>query len=178
MKNDNFLSSKDMPWLADQSGVIGSGNETPGTAKKTTGYLKNILARLHFPRKKASVIPPAPPDPAVAIIKQIQDVQLRTLVKELHYLTPTSLKAMRNICQECFILPEDCPYYDYSIPDVNKAIRRIKADTVFTANPEVVINELAKVNEELARHLRDYFNLDDDEEIPGGMVSNRKRVDF
>jgi len=94
------------------------------------------------------------PDPALAIINEIRDTEIRTLVKELHFLTPRTLKSMRDACTKCFIVPEDCPYVDYSIIDINKAVKRIKAKPAQAAAPEMVLDELAKVNTELAHHLR------------------------
>jgi hypothetical protein len=98
-------------------------------------------------------------DPAIAVINQIEDVEVRTLVKELHFLTPRTLKKMRDACTKCFMVPDDCPYVDYSIPDINKAIKRMKTGAAATASPQMIINELAKVNSELAQHLRVNFGL-------------------
>jgi len=93
------------------------------------------------------------PDLATAIILQIEDQEVARIVKDLHYRTPQSLKAMRKACEQCFVLPDDCPYYDYSIFDVKKATKR------FTAQPKhthkQVIEELQKINNELAYHLKE-----------------------
>jgi hypothetical protein len=99
------------------------------------------------------------PDLAAPIIAEIEDAQVATIVKELHYRTPKSLKAMRDACQKCFVLPEDCPYWDYSIFDVKKAMKRLKAHPENTYNQVVV--ELKRVNEELAHHI--YESLDEDD---------------
>ena len=60
---------------------------------------------------------------------------------------------MRKSCQECFILPDDCPYYDYSIFDVKKAVRRLEVQPKHTHSQVVV--ELQKINQELAYHLNE-----------------------
>lgn len=123
----------------------------------------SLLARFRqwlrrtFSRRKTGV--DTAPDPALAVIAAIADPELRQVVKELHYRTPTSLKTMRDACSACFSLPDDCAYVDYSIPDVNKAIRRIEAYPALVADPERVIGLLAKVNGELSYHLREHFGL-------------------
>ena len=127
-------------------------------AKGIRAQLKKIWLYLKGGEKKVSSVL----DPAVDIINQISDTQVRAMVKELHFRTPRSLKAMREICEECFILPDDCPYVDYAIFDVNKAVKKMNSQSTGLLNKEVVINELANVNSELAYHLRDYFDLDDD----------------
>lgn len=162
MKNENFLLKDELLWSGNHQNPAVSGAQSAGPAKRAWLFLLNILKRMRLYLKGTGAKASTVPDPAVAIIMQITDVQLRHLIKELHYLTPTSLKTMRGICQECFILPEDCVYVDYSIPDVNKAIKRINAHPVFAARPELIIAELAKVNEELTRHLREHFDLDED----------------
>lgn len=162
MKNENLLLKEELLWPGNQRPAAASQAESAGFVKKAWMYISTILKKTFLVLKRPGVKAPKAPDPAVAIIMQISDAQLRHVVKELHYLTPTSLKTMRGICQECFILPEDCPYIDYSIPDVNKAIKRINAHPVFSSRPDLIINELAKVNDELTRHLRDHFELDDD----------------
>lgn len=128
------------------------------------GREQSPLARLRqwwrrlFRRARAEE--PAAPDPAAAVIAAIAGRELRELVRELHYRTPASLKTMREACASCFSLPDDCAYVDYSIPDVNKAIRRIEAHPALAADPERVIGELDKVNGELSYHLREHFGLD------------------
>jgi hypothetical protein len=63
--------------------------------------------------------------------------------------------AMRKSCQECFNLPDDCPYYDYTIFDVKRAIKKL------ALHPRQVqfqvVQELKNVNKELANHLRGYL---------------------
>lgn len=59
------------------------------------------------------------------LISQIADKEVANIVRDLHYRSPKSLQAMRKACEQCFILPDDCPYYDYSIFDVKKATRRL-----------------------------------------------------
>jgi hypothetical protein len=88
-----------------------------------------------------------------AIIAQIEDKGVAGIVRELHYRTPKSLQAMRNACESCFVLPDDCPYYDYSIFDVKKAFRKL-ADQPRHIQTQVVW-ELQKINQELAGHLAD-----------------------
>lgn len=162
MKNENLLVKEELLWPGNQQGAAASVAQSAGPVKRAWLYLMNILKSLWLYLKGPKVNASKAPDPAVAIILQIADVQLRQLIKELHYLTPTSLKTMRGICQECFILPEDCVYVDYSIPDVNKAIKRINAHPVFASRPELIVAELGKVNEELTRHLREHFDLEED----------------
>ena len=93
------------------------------------------------------------PDPAAELIAQIENEEVANIVRDLHYRTPQSLKAMRKSCQECFILPDDCPYYDYSIFDVKKAVRRLEVQPKHTHSQVVV--ELQKINQELAYHLNE-----------------------
>ena len=97
----------------------------------------------------------AVPDPAAALILQIADKEVATIVRDLHYRTPKSLQAMRNACEQCFVLPADCPYYDYSIFDVKKATRKLENYPRHTH--EKVVDELRKINQELACHLADYL---------------------
>lgn len=97
------------------------------------------------------------PDLAAPVIAQIEDARVAAIVKELHYRTPRGLKAMRDACQKCFVLPEDCPYWDYSIFDVKKAMKKLKAYPEDTYGQVVV--ELKKVNRELAHHI--YESLDE-----------------
>jgi hypothetical protein len=96
------------------------------------------------------------PDPAAEIIAQIENEEVATIVRDLHYKTPKSLQAMRKICEECFILPDDCPYYDYSIFDVKKATRRLVVQPKHTHSQ--VVEELQKINHELASHLNEYLD--------------------
>ena len=95
------------------------------------------------------------PDPAAELIAQIENEEVANIVRDLHYKTPKSLQAMRKICEECFILPDDCPYYDYSIFDVKKAIRRLVVQPKHTHSQ--VVTELQKINHELANHLNEYL---------------------
>ena len=95
------------------------------------------------------------PDPAADLIAQIENEEVASIVRDLHYRTPKSLQAMRKICEECFILPDDCPYYDYSIFDVKKATRRLSVQPRHTHSQ--VVTELQKINHELANHLNEYL---------------------
>ena len=95
------------------------------------------------------------PDPALVIILQIEDREVARIVQDLHYRTPKSLEAMRRACESCFVLPDGCPYYDYSIFDVKKAIRRLEMQPRHTYKQ--VVEELQKINRELAHHLSDYL---------------------
>jgi hypothetical protein len=95
------------------------------------------------------------PDPAIAIILQIEDKEVARIVRDLHYRTPKSLKAMRQACESCFVLPDDCAYYDYSIFDVKKAIKRLSVQP--TNTHQQVVAELQKINQELANHLSEYL---------------------
>ena len=94
-------------------------------------------------------------DPAAAIIRQIEDKVVAGIVRDLHYRTPKSLKAMRQACESCFVLPDDCPYYDYSIFDVKKAVKRLVVQPEHTHTQ--VVKELRKINRELANHLAEYL---------------------
>jgi hypothetical protein len=116
----------------------------PGALKKLMLWLKGENENKTFA-----------PDPAAELIAQIEDEDIANIVKGLHYRTPKSLQAMRKICEECFILPDDCPYYDYSIFDVKKAIRKLAVQPKHT-HSQVVI-ELQKINHELAYHLNEYL---------------------
>ena len=127
------------------------------TVKGLRVLLKNYWQYLLGERKPKSLIL----DPAFEVINQINDTQIRTMVKELHFRTPRSLKAMREVCQECFMLPDDCPYVDYSIFDVKKAVKKINSKAMEHLSKKEVINELANVNNELAYHLREHFDLND-----------------
>jgi hypothetical protein len=158
MKNEDTISlSGHYVEVASQDLPSGAGSadnvrmQPPGFWEKLSRYFKG-----------GNDASPAP-DPALAIINEIPDHQVRMLVKELHYLTPPSLKTMREACESCFFLPENCSYFDYSIPDVNKAIKRINSHPALSASPGRVVRELARVNGELARHLRDHFDLEEEE---------------
>lgn len=95
------------------------------------------------------------PDPAAELIAQIENEEVASIVRDLHYKTPKSLQAMRKICEECFILPDDCPHYDYSIFDVKKATRKLSVQPRHTHSQ--VVTELQKINHELANHLNEYL---------------------
>jgi len=116
----------------------------PGALKKLLLWLKGEKANKTFA-----------PDPAAELIAQIENEEVASIVRDLHYRTPRSLQAMRKICEECFILPNDCPYYDYTIFDVKKAIRRL-VDKPRQTHGQVV-EELQKINNELAYHLNEYL---------------------
>jgi DNA-binding transcriptional regulator PaaX len=116
----------------------------PGALKKIWLYLKGENT------KKISA-----PDHAAAIISQIENKEVAGIVRDLHYMTPKSLKAMREACEQCFVLPDDCPYYDYSIFDVKKAIKRLEVHPKHTHSQ--VAKELKKINHELAHHISDYM---------------------
>ena len=98
------------------------------------------------------------PDPAAEVIAQIEDKEVAAIVRDLHYKTPKSLEAMRKICEECFVLPEDCPHYDYSLFDVKKAIKKLNAHPAHTHSK--VVEELQMINNELAYHLNEYLEED------------------
>ena len=98
------------------------------------------------------------PDPAAEVIAQIEDKEVAAIVSDLHYKTPKSLEAMRKICEECFVLPEDCPHYDYSLFDVKKAIKKLNAHPAHTHSK--VVEELQMINNELAYHLNEYLEED------------------
>jgi hypothetical protein len=95
-------------------------------------------------------------DPAAEVISQIANREIATIVRDLHYKTPRSLMAMRKSCQECFMLPDDCPYYDYSIFDVKKAIKKLAGQPMHIQIETV--KELQKINTELAYHLQEYLD--------------------
>jgi hypothetical protein len=154
MKNEDML-----PLSVPYVGVASQGLPS-GSTDSARMHLSRVIEKLTRYFKGDNDAGTAP-DPAMSIIDEIPDPGVRTMVKELHYLTPPSLKVMRKACEECFFLPEGCSYVDYSIPDVNKAIRRINSHPELAASPDLVISELAKVNDELARHLREHFDLDD-----------------
>ena len=98
------------------------------------------------------------PDPAAEIIAQIANEEVAAIVRDLHYKTPKSLQAMRKTCEECFILPDDCPHYDYSIFDVKKAIKKLIVQPKHTHSK--VLEELQQINHELAYHLNEYLEED------------------
>lgn len=136
------------------SDLQASGRELSGESGKTIRWrLENLLIKMGFHLQGGQELEGAAPDPAAQMIMQIEDVQVRSVVKLLHYRTPRSLKTMREACQKCFILPEDCPYVDYSIFDVKKAVKQLKHYPLHIEKE--VIKELAKVNTELAGHLRE-----------------------
>jgi hypothetical protein len=95
------------------------------------------------------------PDPAAEIIARIENAEIAGFVKDLHYKTPKSLQAMRNTCQECFVLPDDSLYWDYTIFDIKKAKKRFAAQLEHS-HLQVIV-ELQKVNNELAYHLNEYL---------------------
>ena len=128
-----------------------SGGAEGGTRQGWPGALNKIWLNLKGENKGKK----ATTDPAAAIILQIEDREVATIVREIHYRTPKSLKAMRKACEQCFILPDDCPYYDYSIFDVKKATRRLENYPKQTHKQ--VVAELSKINQELACHLSDYL---------------------
>lgn len=140
MANKEMLTST-LP-VIDQSAVTEDSSRPKWSKalKKVWLYLKGEDAE-----KRRGI------DPAAAIILQIEDQEVARIVKDLHYRTPKSLKAMRKACEQCFVLPDDCPYYDYSIFDVKKAVKRLVVQPKHTH--EQVIEELQKINNELACHL-------------------------
>ena len=96
------------------------------------------------------------PDPAAELITQIENEEVASTVRDLHYRTPGSLQAMRRICEACFILPNDClSMITDSIFDVKKAIRRLVDKPRHTHGQ--VVEELLKINNELAYHLHEYL---------------------
>jgi hypothetical protein len=147
------MSYKDTPSSAI-SGMQDSGREESGKSGKTfKTQLENLLTKMGFHLKGADIKEDTAPDPAAQIIMEIEDVQVRSIVRLLHYRTPRTLKTMRESCQKCFILPEDCPYVDYTILDVKKAVKQLQQHPFHIEL--AVITELAKVNAELAGHLRE-----------------------
>lgn len=121
----------------------------------TSIKLGNVLQKIWQYLKGGNEDKRREPDPALAIILQIEDQEVAKIVRDLHYKTPKSLQAMRKVCEECFILPDDCPYYDYSIFDVKKAVRRLVVQPKHTYEQTIV--ELQKINQELAYHLNEYL---------------------
>jgi hypothetical protein len=145
MTNKELLS-RTIPVIHETVPATPAGTAKPGLL----GGLKKVWSDIRGEERKAFT-----PDPAADIISQIADKKIAAIVSKLHYRTPQSLKAMRLTCQECFMLPDDCPYYDYSIFDVKKAIKRLMAQPE-NIRGEIVI-ELQKVNHELAYHLHEYL---------------------
>jgi hypothetical protein len=158
------MKNKDMLSLSGHCLEVASRDLSIENSDSAGLHLSKILKKLSRYFKGGGDAPNAP-DPALAMIDEIADPEVRVLVKELHCLTPPSLKTMRQACESCFFLPENCSYVDYSIPDVNKAIRRINSHPALSATPARVVSELAKVNDELARHLREYFDLEEETKI-------------
>jgi len=154
------IKNKNMLFLSGHCGEVASPALPADPAGSAGLHLSSMLERLSCYFKGEKDANPAP-DPAMAIIAEISDPEVRTMVQELHCLTPPSLKTMREACEECFFLPDDCSYVDYSIPDVNKAVRRIHSHPELSASPGRVVSELAKVNGELARHLQEHFDLEE-----------------
>jgi len=145
MPNKEMLSSS-LPLIQDISqkkSNLSGGNIT----KIWSGALKTIWLYL----KGDDTEKISAPDPAAAIILQIENKEVAGIVRDLHYTTPKSLKAMREACEQCFVLPDDCPYYDYSIFDVKKAIKRLTVHPKHTRSQ--VAQKLEKINRELAHHL-------------------------
>jgi len=145
MPNKEMLSSS-LPLIQDISQKKSNLSEDNIT-KIWSGALKKIW--LYLKGEDTEKI--SAPDPAAAIILQIENKEVAGIVRDLHYTTPKSLKAMREACEQCFVLPDDCPYYDYSIFDVKKAIKRLTVHPKHTHSQ--VAQELEKINRELAHHL-------------------------
>jgi hypothetical protein len=152
IRNDE-MKSKAM--FSSSLPVIRNINQDKSAAPddSTPSGWSNLLKKVWFYLKSENKEKTDTPDPAAAIIVQIEDKAVAGIVRELHYRTPKSLKAMRNACESCFVLPDDCPYYDYSIFDVKKAFRKL-ADQPKQTQMQVV-EELQKINQELAYHLSD-----------------------
>jgi len=128
-------------------------DQTADTIPRGWAYaLKKVWLYLKGHTKERSTVA----DPAEPLISQIENEEVASIVRDLHYRTPKSLKTMRQACQKCFILPDDCPYYDYSIFDVKKAIRHLIVQPKHTHNQ--VVEELQKINHELAYHLNEYLH--------------------
>ena len=149
MPNKNMLASpiplvKELSQEKSITAAAGSNKKLAGILKKAWHYLKGTN------EEKTNE-----PDPALATILLIEDQEVARIVRDLHYRTPKSLKAMRNACESCFVLPDDCDYYDYSIFDVKKAIKRLTVQPVHTHLQ--VVEELGKINQELATHLAEYL---------------------
>jgi len=146
MPNKEMLSQT-IPIIHETLTHLPGGN----TNTRGTGVLKKFLTWLKGEHGTTT----SAVDPAEAIIARIENEEVAGIVSDLHYKTPRSLLAMRKSCQECFMLPDDCPYYDYSIFDVKKAIK-ILAPHPGQSQIQAV-KELQKVNTELASHLKDYL---------------------
>ncbi len=131
-----------------------TGEAVSNISNKAGSLLGKLSAYLTGGKAKK----PSGPDLAAPVIARIEDARVAAIVKELHYRTPKSLKAMRDACQKCFVVPEDCSYWDYSIFDVTKAMKKLKVHPEETYDQVVV--ELKKVNQELALHI--YESLDED----------------
>ena len=149
------MANKEMAIPVLQDATNGqTAEQVANISNKAGGLLGKVWAYLTGADEKK----PAEPDLAAPIIAQIEDAHVAAIVKELHYRTPKSLKSMRDACQKCFVLPEDCAYWDYSIFDVKKAMKKLNA------HPEdaydQVVMELKKVNKELAHHI--YESLDEE----------------
>jgi hypothetical protein len=149
MANKEMLSSP-LPIIQDISQEKSSLSEDSIWAIWSRALTNIWLYRKGENTEKASL-----PDLAAAIISQIEDKEVAGIVRDLHYRTPKSLQAMRRACESCFVLPDDCPYYDYSIFDVKKAARKLEMQPGHTHAQ--VVDELQKINQELANHLSDYL---------------------
>lgn len=146
MTNKEILSQTIPIIQGTAAGHPGDTHET-----KSTGALKKFIAWLKGETDNKNLTP----DPAAEIIAQIENGEVAAIVRDLHYKTPKSLQAMRKICEECFVLPEDCPHYDYSIFDVKKATKKLVVQPKHTHAQ--VVAELQKINHELAYHLNEYL---------------------
>ena len=146
MSNKQLLSST-IPIIQDN--VVDVAAEK--LKAKRPGALEKFILWLKGGEKDNTAVK----DSAVEIIAQIENEEIAGIVRDLHYRTPRSLQAMRNVCEECFVLPEDCPHYDYSIFDVKKAIKRLTSYP--SSTHDEVIEELQKINQELAYHLHEHF---------------------
>lgn len=78
---------------------------------------------------------------------------VRAIATELHYRTPKGLKYLKESCPQCVDLPEDCRFRDYTIFNVRKAEKKLKVHHRYIQRG--VIDELEKINPELADHLRE-----------------------
>jgi hypothetical protein len=150
MTNKEMLTST-LPVIQDISPTKSRGSED-GISLGWSSAVKKIWLYLKGAEKGKTAVP----DPAAAIILQIEDREVAKIVRELHYRTPKSLKAMRKACEQCFILPDDCPYYDYSIFDVKKATRKLENHPKHTHKQ--VVEELRKINQELAYHILEWLD--------------------
>jgi len=146
MINKNMISSP-LPVIND---ITEDKATVPGN-----GVWSRMLQRVRLYLKGENKEKSAAPDPAAACIAAIEDREVAGIVRDLHYRTPKSLAAMRNACEQCFVLPDDCPYYDYSIFDVKKATRKLESHPAHTHMQ--VVEELGRINRELANHLSEYL---------------------